>query len=151
MSTGPASWSRDEPRRALIDRRLHLPERSWCTDPERRQAAGMPGEVWFATKPRLAWEMIAAALDAGVEAPWVTGDAHTGRTWRPGGPATFWPAPAPSGSGSTSAAHRFAQTRSPPACPRLPGADTAPATVRRACASTTGRGSVSAPASTVSC
>ena len=28
----------------------------------------------FATKPRLAWEMIDAALDAGMEAPWVTGD-----------------------------------------------------------------------------
>lgn len=28
----------------------------------------------FATKPRLAREMIAAAMDAGVEAPWATGD-----------------------------------------------------------------------------
>ncbi len=38
--------------RALIDRRLYLPEQSWCTDPERRQAAGIPGTVRFATKPR---------------------------------------------------------------------------------------------------
>ncbi|MGW8762473.1 IS701 family transposase [Streptomyces sp. NPDC055815] len=65
--------------RALIDRRLYLPEHSWCTDPERRQAAGIPGTVRFATKPRLAWEMITAALDAGVEAPWVTGDEAYGQ------------------------------------------------------------------------
>ncbi|WP_455754121.1 IS701 family transposase [Streptomyces goshikiensis] len=68
-----------QPRRALIDRRPYLPERSWRTDPERRQAAGIPDEVRFATKPRLAWEMIAAALDAGVEAPWVTGDEAYGQ------------------------------------------------------------------------
>jgi SRSO17 transposase len=39
--------------RALIDRRLYLPEHSWCTDPERRRAAGIPDEVAFATSP--AW------------------------------------------------------------------------------------------------
>lgn len=50
-----------------------------CTDPERRQAVGIPGEVRFATKPHLALEMIAAALDAGVEAPWVTGDEAYGQ------------------------------------------------------------------------
>ncbi len=58
----------------LIDHRLYLPEHSWCADPERRQAAGIPDEVRFATKPRLVWELINAALDAGVEAPWGTGD-----------------------------------------------------------------------------
>ncbi|MCX2924446.1 IS701 family transposase [Streptomyces sp. NEAU-W12] len=65
--------------RALIDRRLYLPEQSWCTDPERRRVAGIPDEVRFATKPRLAWEMIAAALDSGVPAPWVTGDEAYGQ------------------------------------------------------------------------
>lgn len=65
--------------RALIDRWLYLPEHSWCCDAERRDAAGVPGDVQFATKPRLAWEMIAAALDAGVEAPWVTGDEAYGQ------------------------------------------------------------------------
>ncbi|MFD3591073.1 IS701 family transposase, partial [Streptomyces sp. NPDC058683] len=65
--------------RALVDRRLYLPEQSWCSGPERREAAGIPGEVRFATKPRLAWEMIAAALDAGVKAPWVTGDEAYGQ------------------------------------------------------------------------
>jgi len=57
----------------LIDRRLYLP-RSWAGDPARRQAAGIPEDVAFATKPALAAEMIGAALDAGVPAAWVTGD-----------------------------------------------------------------------------
>ncbi|MEU1854357.1 transposase [Streptomyces sp. NPDC019990] len=65
--------------RALIDRRLYLPEHSWCTDPERRRAAGIPDEVAFATKPRLAGEMIAAALDGGITASWVTGDEAYGQ------------------------------------------------------------------------
>jgi hypothetical protein len=65
--------------RALIDRRLYLPERSWCPDPGRRRAAGVPEDVQFATKPHLAGEMIAAALDAGVTASWVTGDEAYGQ------------------------------------------------------------------------
>ncbi|MER5336760.1 IS701 family transposase, partial [Micromonospora sp. NPDC002717] len=60
--------------RALIDRRLYLPEATWCEWPERLAAAGVPDEVEFATKPALARQMIAAALDAGVPAGWVTGD-----------------------------------------------------------------------------
>ncbi|WP_373979098.1 transposase [Streptomyces sp. TLI_146] len=46
--------------RALIDRRLCLPEYSWCPCPERRQAAGIPEEEQFAPKSRPAWETIAA-------------------------------------------------------------------------------------------
>ncbi|MFF9572053.1 transposase [Streptomyces sp. NPDC014685] len=46
--------------RALADRRLHVPEQSWCADPERRDAAGIPDEVRSATKPRPAREMTAA-------------------------------------------------------------------------------------------
>nr|WP_189548267.1 IS701 family transposase [Streptomyces gelaticus] len=65
--------------RALIDRRLYLPEHSWCTDPDRRQAAGIPEYVQFATKPRLAGEMITAALDAGLTVSWVTGDEAYGQ------------------------------------------------------------------------
>jgi len=65
--------------RALIDRRLYLPEHSWSDDPERRTAAGIPETVHFATKPRLASEMIAAALDAGITASWVTGDEAYGQ------------------------------------------------------------------------
>jgi SRSO17 transposase len=63
--------------RALIDRRIYLPA-SWCDLPERCQAAGIPDDVGFATKPALACDMIAAALDAGINASWVTGDAVYG-------------------------------------------------------------------------
>ncbi|WP_434975675.1 IS701 family transposase [Streptomyces bluensis] len=65
--------------RALIDRRLYLHEQSWADDPERRHAAGIPDEVRFQTKRFLAGEMIAAALDAGITAPWVTGDEAYGQ------------------------------------------------------------------------
>jgi SRSO17 transposase len=58
---------------ALIDRALYLPK-SWTDDAERRAGAGVPAEVCFATKPALAREMIADALDAGVPARWVAGD-----------------------------------------------------------------------------
>ncbi|MGV9351199.1 IS701 family transposase [Streptomyces spiralis] len=64
---------------ALIDRRLYLPEQSWCRDHERRSKAGVPDDVQFATKPRLAWQMIAAALDSGTDASWVTGDEAYGQ------------------------------------------------------------------------
>jgi hypothetical protein len=57
----------------LIDRELYLP-RSWTGDPGRLQAAGVPDQVGFATKPELATRMLARALDAGVPAAWVTGD-----------------------------------------------------------------------------
>lgn len=58
---------------AAIDRRLYVP-RSWTQDRERCRAAGVPEDLGFATKPALATEMIAQALDAGVPATWVTGD-----------------------------------------------------------------------------
>jgi SRSO17 transposase len=60
--------------RGLIDRRLYLPEASWCADPGRRDRAGVPAGLGFATKPALARQMIAAALDSGTPAGWVTGD-----------------------------------------------------------------------------
>jgi SRSO17 transposase len=60
--------------RALLDRRLYLPEHTWCADVDRRFRAGVPAETTFATKPALARQMITAALDAKVPAGWVTGD-----------------------------------------------------------------------------
>jgi SRSO17 transposase len=57
----------------VIDRELYLP-RAWTNDPGRCQAAGVPDQVSFATKPQLATRMLARALDAGVPAAWVTGD-----------------------------------------------------------------------------
>ena len=58
---------------AFLDRALYLPK-SWTSDPERCAAAGISEDAQFATKPALATVMIARALDAGVQAPWVTGD-----------------------------------------------------------------------------
>ncbi|HZK66270.1 MAG TPA: IS701 family transposase [Chloroflexota bacterium] len=58
---------------AFIDRELYLPK-EWAYDAERREEAGVPEEVEFATKPRLALAMLERALEAGVRAAWVTGD-----------------------------------------------------------------------------
>jgi SRSO17 transposase len=58
---------------ALIDRALYLPE-AWCADTARRDEAGIPEAVEFATKPVLAREMIERALDAGIPCAWVLGD-----------------------------------------------------------------------------
>jgi SRSO17 transposase len=63
---------------AFIDRALYLP-RSWTGDPDRCQAAGIPGDTAFATKPALAKEMIGRALDAGTPAGWVAADEVYGQ------------------------------------------------------------------------
>ena len=42
-------------------------------------AAGIADEVQSATKPRLARQMIIAALEAGITASWVTGDEAYGQ------------------------------------------------------------------------
>ena len=60
--------------RALIDRRLYVPQSSWCADRQRCAAAGIPVDLEFATKPELAAEMIDAALDVAVSASWATAD-----------------------------------------------------------------------------
>jgi SRSO17 transposase len=56
---------------AFIDRALYLP-RSWTADQARCGAAGVPGDITFATKPAQAREMIGRAVDAGTPAGWVT-------------------------------------------------------------------------------
>jgi SRSO17 transposase len=58
---------------ALIDRALYVPK-SWITDEQRRERAGVPRDVEFATKPALATEMIERAVAAGAPAAWVAGD-----------------------------------------------------------------------------
>jgi len=59
--------------RALVDRELYLPA-EWAKDPARRAEAHVPGEVGFHTKPQLAQQLLARAMDAGVPAGWVTAD-----------------------------------------------------------------------------
>ena len=61
----------------LIDRALYLPE-SWAGDPRRREEAGVPDEVTFATKPKLGRAMLERAFAAGVPCSWVTGDSVDG-------------------------------------------------------------------------
>jgi len=58
---------------ALIDRALYVPK-SWASDDERRERAGMPAKIEFATKPALATAMIRRAVAAGTPAAWVAGD-----------------------------------------------------------------------------
>src|SRR5215207_6725143 len=62
---------------ALIDRRLYLPE-AWAQDESKRAKAGVPDGVTFATKPQIACELIARALDAGAPCAWVLADALYG-------------------------------------------------------------------------
>ena len=59
--------------RALVDRELYLPE-SWCDDKPRRDAAGVPQETTFATKPALALRMLDRAFAAGIKPQWVLAD-----------------------------------------------------------------------------
>jgi SRSO17 transposase len=59
--------------RALIDRELYLPAK-WTDDRERCRAAGIGDEVPFAAKPRLAKNMFARAVKAGVPFRWAAGD-----------------------------------------------------------------------------
>jgi SRSO17 transposase len=61
----------------LIDRRLYLPE-GWAKDAVRRQDAAVPETVAFQTKPAIAADMIAAALDAGARCAFVLADALYG-------------------------------------------------------------------------
>ena len=58
---------------AFLDRMLYLPK-VWAEDAPRREAAGVPPEVGFATKGVLAKAMLARAFAAAVPAAWVTGD-----------------------------------------------------------------------------
>src|SRR6476646_9763794 len=62
---------------ALIDRALYLPK-SWTDDPDRLEAAYVPADVGFATKPKLATRMIARAIAGSVPFKWVAGDTVYG-------------------------------------------------------------------------
>ena len=59
--------------KACIDRELYLPQ-EWAQDQARRQEAGVPQGVKFATKPELAKRMLKRTLAAGVFFDWITTD-----------------------------------------------------------------------------
>lgn len=61
----------------LIDRELYLPK-EWTSDPDRCAQAGIPADHSFATKPRLARQMLEHAFEMEVPAAWVTGDSVYG-------------------------------------------------------------------------
>jgi SRSO17 transposase len=67
--------------RTFLDRELYLPK-AWTDDQERCDAAGIPTDRGFKTKPELAMDMLARALDAGVPARWVTGDSVYGQYYK---------------------------------------------------------------------
>ena len=58
---------------APVAGRLYLPEK-WAGDPARRQAAGVPEEVVFQTKPAIALDLIGQVLADGVSPAPVLGD-----------------------------------------------------------------------------
>ncbi|MDB5349275.1 MAG: hypothetical protein JWN86_522 [Planctomycetota bacterium] len=62
---------------AFLDRAMFLPK-GWTDDAERCRKAGVPEGTAFATKPRLAGQMLDRAFAAGVPAAWVTGDEDHG-------------------------------------------------------------------------
>jgi SRSO17 transposase len=57
--------------------RLYLPQ-VWSQDQERREAAGVPAEITFQTKPEIALEQIRAAVNRGIPKAPVLGDAGYG-------------------------------------------------------------------------
>jgi len=71
--------------RALIDRELYVP-RSWTADRDRCEAAGIPEDAGFATKPQLAQAMIGRAVAAGIPFAWFTADEAYGDN----GPLREW-------------------------------------------------------------
>ena len=64
---------------ALLDCQLYLPQ-AWCDDRDRCQAAQVPSEVCFQTKPQIAQAMLEQAWDEGVPMQWVVGDTLYGNS-----------------------------------------------------------------------
>jgi SRSO17 transposase len=63
---------------AVISARLYVPK-DWADDTGRRQAAGIPKDLTFKTKPQLAAEIVKELIAEGRCPPWVTGDEVYGR------------------------------------------------------------------------
>jgi len=64
--------------RTFLDRELYLPK-GWVADRDRCAAAGIGGDVDFATKPEQAMVMLQRAVTNKVPARWVTGDKASAR------------------------------------------------------------------------
>jgi SRSO17 transposase len=64
---------------AFVDRALYLPKK-WAQDIDRRTEAGVPEEVRFANKLKLAKGMLKRAFEADVPASWVVADSFYGRS-----------------------------------------------------------------------
>jgi SRSO17 transposase len=60
-----------------IDRALYLPK-EWTDEPARLKAAHVPSDVGFATKPKIARQMIARAIAAKVPFSFVAADSVYG-------------------------------------------------------------------------
>jgi hypothetical protein len=57
----------------FVDRALYVPE-SWTADPQRCQAAGLPEDLQFATKPELALNIVQRVTAAGARPGFVAAD-----------------------------------------------------------------------------
>ena len=64
---------------APFDFRLYLP-RTWCQNRNRRERAGVPGEVAFATKTEQGTQMVTGAIGVGVPFAFLAGDEVYGRS-----------------------------------------------------------------------
>lgn len=65
--------------RALIDRELYIPEKSWLDDSDRCAEAGIPVDLEFATRPQQVAAMLDRAVAAGVPFAWFTADEEFGQ------------------------------------------------------------------------
>jgi SRSO17 transposase len=59
---------------------LYMPEDTWAEDPQRREAAGIPGTLAFATKPELAVAQVRKLVSLGLRFFWVAADEVYGRS-----------------------------------------------------------------------
>jgi SRSO17 transposase len=65
--------------RAWADFDVYMPER-WATGPPRRSAAGIPGDLEFATKPQLAMNQVERLIAAELPVKWVASGEVYGRS-----------------------------------------------------------------------
>jgi SRSO17 transposase len=73
VSLSVSTWTLSLP----VAYRLYLPE-NWANDPARRNKTGVPAEIQFQTKPRIALEQVRQAVVEGVPRGVVLADAAYG-------------------------------------------------------------------------